>query len=91
MDGSASRFQVGRIGKAMLKIIKLEIFCAAIVIALLSAPLLNAQQTKQTATAPVPAQIFTSNKEFISNAGYDSLALAVFKKDGKPDDPYNQF
>ena len=47
---------------------------------------------EQTAiAAPVPAQILSAKKVFISNAGTDSMSMAVFKRAGDPDQPYNQF
>jgi hypothetical protein len=90
-EGSASLFAADRMGETMLRIVKLGIFCAVLVTALVFAPLLNARQPNETAAAPVPAQVITGKKVFISNAGYDSIALAVFKREGEPDKPYNQF
>jgi hypothetical protein len=53
----------------------------------------NAQQSKAPAPAPVPKQIGTAQKAFISNAGGESfetvMEQAVF--DGGPDRPYNEF
>jgi len=78
-------------GEAMLKIVRSGMFCAALAFALVPATQLKAQQKKETVIAPVPPQIFTSKKVFISNAGYDSIAFAVFKKEGESEKPYNQF
>ena len=74
----------------MLRIVKFEMFCAAFAVVLLSVPTLKGQQSAETPTAPVPAQIFTGKKVFVANAGTYSLAAADFKKDGEPDRPYNR-
>jgi hypothetical protein len=52
---------------------------------------LKAQQKKEAAIAPVPPQIFTSKKVFISNAGYDSTSRVAFKNGGDLNQPYNEF
>ena len=75
----------------MLRIVKLGTFCVALAFALVFVPLLGARQPNDPAIAPVPAQIIAGKKVFISNAGYDSIALAAFKKEGEPNKPYNQF
>jgi hypothetical protein len=58
---------------------------AALGIALASVPLLAGQP------APVPAQILTAKKVFISNAGVDGASLAVFMRGGDVNEPYNRF
>jgi hypothetical protein len=60
---------------------------------LTSLPLLNAQKSKEPATAPVPAQIAAARKVFISNAGGESFETVIDQTvfDGGPDRPYNQF
>lgn len=75
----------------MKRILKQWVFCVAFGAALAPVPVLRAQQTKTTQTAPVPAAIVDSKKAFISNAGVDSTSLAIFKSDGGPDEPYNKF
>lgn len=57
----------------------------------LSLPFLNAQQPNNTTVAPVPTQILSAKKVFISNAGIDSTALDVFVRLAEPNKPYNQF
>jgi len=52
----------------MLRIAKLGIF---LFLAVISVAFLEAQQPAEA--APVPAQILTSKKAFVSNAGLDSL------------------
>jgi len=59
-------------------------FLVAVVVTLLIAPVLEAQQPK--AAAPIPAQITAAKKVFISNAGQDDLGGF-----GDPDRTYNQF
>jgi hypothetical protein len=49
----------------------------------------RAQDTKEV--APVPEQISTAKRVFVSNAGVDTLTLAAFRKMGDPDHHYNQF
>ena len=66
----------------------------AIAIAILSlVQLLNAQQPKGPAPAPVPAQIVAAQKVFISNAGGESLETVIDETvfNGGPDRPYNEF
>ena len=50
-------------------------------------PFARAQQAREVLPAPVPAQIFTGRKVFISNGGGDSNNLY----NGGPDRLYNQF
>jgi len=55
--------------------------------------MLNAQQSKGPASAPVPAQIGAAQKVFISNAGGASLETVIDETvfNGGPDRPYNEF
>lgn len=75
----------------MSKIVRLGMFCVALAFALEFVPQLRAQQKTETAIAPVPPQIFTSKKVFISNAGYDSTSRVAFKNGGDLNQPYNEF
>jgi len=70
---------------------KLAAFYAIFAFALMAAPALNAQQPQksQIPTAPVPVQIISSKKVFISNAGVDGTTLAAVTKAGDPDQPYD--
>lgn len=81
-ERSVSDLRVGWMGDAMLRIAKLGIFCIALVSMFASVPALKAQQAKETPAAPVPAQILTAKKVFISNAG--NLM-------GEPYQPYDEF
>jgi hypothetical protein len=56
-------------------------------------PVLNAQKSKESAPAPVPAQIADARKVFISNAGGESFESVIDQTvfNGGPDRPYNQF
>jgi hypothetical protein len=64
---------------------------AALAATLIAVPMVSAQQSNDTPTAPVPAQIAAAHKVFISNAGADITAQAVFKRAGEPDQAYNHF
>ncbi len=70
----------------MLRIAKLAIF---FFLATRSVAFLEAQEAAEV--APVPPQILTSRKAFVSNAGLDSVSLAAFKRAGDPDLPYRHF
>jgi hypothetical protein len=88
---SAPLFEADRTGEAMSKIVRLGMFCVALAFTFVSAAQVRAQEQKETAIAPVPPQIFTSKKVFISNAGYDSTSRVAFKNGGDLNQPYNQF
>jgi|SRR5580658_4404959 hypothetical protein len=75
----------------MLQISKSEIRCAMVTMALIMAPAMRGQQTQEPAGAPVPSQIAAAHKVFISNAGADVAAQAVFKRAGEPEQAYNHF
>ena len=64
--------------------LNLSIFVA---IALFLVPFARGQESTEVLPAPLPAQIFTSKKVFISNAGGDTNYLYS----GGPDRLYNQF
>ncbi len=70
----------------MPKIVKRGFVCAALAIAWVAAPGLRAQDKKELLPAPLPAQIFTARKLFVSNAGGDTLG----DYSGGPDRAYNQ-
>jgi hypothetical protein len=63
----------------------------AMVAAVTVVPAMSGQQTQAPAAAPVPAQIVTARKVFISNAGADVAAQATFKRAGEPEQAYNHF
>ncbi len=70
----------------MPKITKHElVICVALAIAWVTVPGLRAQNQKELLPAPLPAQIFTGRKVFVSNAGGDTLDYS-----GGPDRAYNQ-
>ena len=73
-----------------MRVIKPGIICIAIVLA--SVPVLGAQQPKEAPPAPVPAQISTAKKVFISNAGVDAIAASAFNSHGlNPNQAYDGF
>ena len=67
-----------------MRVSRSAVFSVVIVVTLLTAPVLEAQQHE--AAAPIPAQIATAKKVFIANAGQDDLGGF-----GAPDRTYNQF
>jgi hypothetical protein len=75
----------------MLKIVEPGILVFALVAAFVPLPALHAQKTPETSPAPVPAQILTAKKVFVSNAGVGANALPMFTKGDDPNGPYNQF
>lgn len=76
----------------MLKSAKTVTSCIFFTIALVAAPVLEAQQAKweKAPPAPVPAPILTSKKAFISNAGGD-VDISPDHYSGGRDRAYNQF
>ena len=71
----------------MSKIMKRGIVFVALAIAWVAVPNLRAQNKKELLPAPLPRQIFTAHKVFVSNAGGDTLG----DYSGGPDRAYNQF
>src|SRR6267378_3015412 len=74
------------IGVTMPKIMKRGIVSAVLAIACVGVPGLRAQQQKELLPAPLPAQIYTARKVFLSNAGDETLG----DFSGGPDRAYNQ-
>jgi len=71
--------------------IKRNLFCS--IVAILSlVSILGAQSGKDSPSAPVPVQIGTARKIFISNGGGQSFATVLDQTvfNGGPDRPYNQ-
>jgi hypothetical protein len=56
----------------MVGIMRLGILCVILAVALGSLPLSRAQQASDPAPAPIPVQIMTAKKVFISNLGEES-------------------
>jgi hypothetical protein len=76
----------------MLKIIKSGILVFALAAAFVPLPALNAQKTPENPTAPVPAQILSAKKVFISNGGVNGNSRVIlFLKMLDFNQPYNQF
>ena len=71
----------------MRRIIKAIIFFVALTLCAIAAAPATAQQSKDALPGPLPSQIVTGRKVFISNAGGDSHNLY----NGGPDRLYNQF
>lgn len=51
----------------------------------------KAQQNAVAPPAPVPSQLLTSKKVFISNGGLDGAAFDLFRQVGNVNQPYNAF
>jgi hypothetical protein len=75
----------------MLKTIASKVRYIALMTALIAIPAMSGQQPKATVAAPVPPQIASARKVFISNDGADDGAEAIFKRAGEPDQAYNHF
>jgi hypothetical protein len=75
----------------MLKSIRAATFSLALAVALITAllmpPSAQAQQSKDVPAAPLPSQVYSAKKVFISNAGGDSNGIYT----GGPERLYNQF
>jgi hypothetical protein len=63
----------------------------AVFVLFAGAPVAWSQQAPAIPVAPVPDQIVTAKKVFISNAGVDSASPVAFKRARGPNEPYNQF
>ncbi len=70
----------------MSKAMKRVFVGIALTIAWVAVPNLRAQNTKELLPAPLPSQIFTARKVFVSNAGDETLG----DFSGGPDRAYNQ-
>lgn len=68
----------------MQRAVRMGIFCITSVVALMTIPFVEAQQASNSAAAPVPIQILTGTKVFISNGGSDAIL-------GDPVLAYNEF
>src|SRR5207302_11068504 len=73
-------------GGTMPKIMKRRIVFVALAIAWVAVPNLRAQNKKELFPAPLPSQIYTSKKVFVSNGGDETLG----DYSGGPDRAYNQ-
>jgi hypothetical protein len=80
------------IGGAVMRGNRSRLLCTAVVLLGLN-PSLNAQQVKGPPPAPVPPQIRSAQKVFISNAGGESFETVIDQIvfNGGPDRPYNEF
>src|SRR5260370_38146441 len=72
-------------GGNMSNTMKRGIVCAALAIAWIAVPSLRAQDKKELLPAPLPRQIFTARKVFVSNAADETLR----DFSGGPDRAYN--
>jgi hypothetical protein len=74
------------IGGTVQKTMRHGIAYVALAIAWVAVPGLRAQDQKVSVPAPLPTQIFTAKKVFVSNAGDETLG----EYSGGPDRAYNQ-
>src|SRR5882672_7410737 len=91
MNHTLCAFRAGCRGGNMLRIINLRTLSVAFAIVLISVPALTAQEVKPGESAPIPAQILTGKKVFISNAGVELAYYTPFKDVTDADQPYIQF
>jgi len=76
----------------MSKTMKAFSFALFAALAVASAPVARAQQSKAVPAAPIPSQILAAKTVFISNAGGEvDVNLGGLGNYGAPDGPYNQF
>lgn len=79
----------------MLKFVGQNMLYVAAAAVLLPLSPLNAQKTPDTPIAPVPAQILSARKVFISNGGVNGNSRIVFEsifdRNQPSNQPYNQF
>jgi hypothetical protein len=74
----------------MSRVARPGVFSVALTLALLPGSFVQAQTTKETAPAPLPAQIISAKKVFIANAGHESN-LGAYSYSGGIDRTFNQF
>ncbi|HTS11051.1 MAG TPA: hypothetical protein VMH00_02940 [Candidatus Limnocylindrales bacterium] len=75
----------------MSKTMKAFSFALFVALAVPSAPVARAQQSKAAPVAPIPPQILDAKTVFISNAGGEIDRNLAFGNYGPPDEPYNEF
>jgi hypothetical protein len=75
----------------VLKPFKIAVLSVILTGPLASVPSCTAQSADTAVAAPVPTQIRSVKKVFISNLGFDAISAAVFLKEGEVDKPYNRF
>lgn len=75
----------------MLKLVKQRIATVAFLIVLQPLPTFAKQQPIYSNPAPLPTQIISAKRIFISNAGEERDGVGDLDFDGGPDRAYNQF
>jgi hypothetical protein len=71
-DKKGFAYRLRWMGESMMGIIRPVVFCMILAFTLESVPSSRAQQASDPAPAPIPTQIVTSKKVFISNLGEES-------------------
>jgi hypothetical protein len=75
----------------MLKAFNIAALSGILASLLASVPMCAAQASDTAVPAPVPAQIRTAKRVFISNLGSDVISRPLFVKEAEIDKPYNRF
>jgi hypothetical protein len=70
---------------------ELSLLILAIVLATSAATMAQQNPASANQAAPIPAQIVSAKKVFVSNAGADLTSEQYFKKDGDPNLAYDHF
>ena len=66
-------------------------FCALTLVALVASPAIGAEALSALPAAPVPIQVLSAKKVFLSNLGADAEATVAFLNIANPDTAYNGF
>ena len=75
----------------MSRTVRTALFSALLFALFLSASIANAQETGVVPHAPVPSQLITAKKVFISNGGVDAIGFQAFRRLGNVYQPYDAF
>jgi len=75
----------------MSKAFQIALWCAALAALFTNVPPSAARSDDVAVPAPVPGQIRTAKKVFISNLGSDAISAPVFRNEGEVDKTYNHF
>jgi hypothetical protein len=65
--------------------------CVMILVALVADPVIGAETVSALPAAPVPTQVLSAKKVFLSNLGADAGAAVAFHNRANPDAAYNGF
>jgi hypothetical protein len=65
--------------------------CLMILVGLVANPVIGAETVSALSAAPVPTQVLSAKKVFLSNLGADAGAAVAFHYMANPDAAYNGF